>query len=314
MLNVHFSLLPRWHAACPCRDEQFFAGDLETGVCIMGLDVTARLPAALYSRAVASCRSAKTRRASELVMRLEEIGNDLLVSCIANGIDNLPGPEEQVGEVTYASKITPEDLKIDFGQGSAHNYARIRVGRAWTTFRGERFLIHEARDLLGATRATSIRSARSSVNAPLAILSDEPALSRSGDRGPTSRQKCVRASCRVGSRRAHVFRAQLIPTSDAVPNRRDLSPEALPGSPLVEWPAVASASCSRKPAEIKVSPSILSADFGGLAEAIGDEVSVATDWLHVDVMDGHFVPNLTIGPPVVASLRKHSAAHSSIVI
>jgi ribulose-phosphate 3-epimerase len=59
------------------------------------------------------------------------------------------------------------------------------------------------------------------------------------------------------------------------------------------------------PGEVKVAPSLLSADFGSLAEAIG-EVATATDWMHVDVMDGHFVPNLTIGPPVVESLRRHT--------
>ena len=56
---------------------------------------------------------------------------------------------------------------------------------------------------------------------------------------------------------------------------------------------------------IRIAPSILSADFAALGEAVS-AVSPEADLLHVDVMDGHFVPNLTIGPPVVKSLRKHT--------
>jgi methionyl-tRNA formyltransferase len=142
MVNLHFSLLPRWRGAAPV-ERALLAGDEVTGVCVMaveeGLDT-----GGVYARADVAIGTETT--AAELRTELVEVGTALLVETLARRLgDWIDRPEPQVGEVTYASKFASADFEIDWSVPESDIHRLIRVGGAWTTFRGKRLKINEAR-------------------------------------------------------------------------------------------------------------------------------------------------------------------------
>jgi len=140
MINLHFSLLPRWRGAAPV-ERAILAGDPETGVCVMaveeGLDT-----GGIY--AVARLAIGPTETAPSLRQRLVTVGTDLLLEVLARP-GGIGDPVPQVGEPIYAAKITPADLELDWSRPAVELARRTRVGKAWTTFRGRRLLVLEAR-------------------------------------------------------------------------------------------------------------------------------------------------------------------------
>jgi methionyl-tRNA formyltransferase len=101
----------------------------------------------VYARAVVPIGAEET--AAELRQRLGHTGTDLLLAALAAGF---PVPEPQVGEPTYAAKLEAAELALDFARPAEICLRLVRVGRAWTTWRGKRLLVHRAR--VAATAAT----------------------------------------------------------------------------------------------------------------------------------------------------------------
>jgi methionyl-tRNA formyltransferase len=138
MVNLHFSLLPRWRGAAPV-ERALLAGDDLTGVCLMaveeGLDT-----GGVYDCVEVPITSDATL--DSLRAELVDVGTRMLVGALDRGLGQ---PQPQVGDVTYAAKIDPSELRIDWTRPAAEIDRLVRLGGAWTTFRGGRVKIHSAR-------------------------------------------------------------------------------------------------------------------------------------------------------------------------
>jgi methionyl-tRNA formyltransferase len=136
MVNIHFSLLPRWRGAAPV-ERAILAGDEITGVCLM--EVVPELDAGgVYASAELPLGGLNAVEATE---QLGQLGASLLLDALEHGLGE---PVQQWGEVTYAEKLTSDDLRLDWSLSAEHLLRLVRTTRAWTTWRGERIRILDA--------------------------------------------------------------------------------------------------------------------------------------------------------------------------
>jgi methionyl-tRNA formyltransferase len=138
MVNLHFSLLPRWRGAAPV-ERAILSGDERTGVCLMALEEGLDT-GGIYRRAVEPIADDDTL--DGLRSRLVRAGSALLVDALREGLGE---PEPQHGEVTYAHKLTPEEHRLDFAAPAVDLHRVVRLGRAWCTFRDRRLKVWRAR-------------------------------------------------------------------------------------------------------------------------------------------------------------------------
>lgn len=150
MVNLHFSLLPRWRGAAPV-ERAILAGDDRTGVCVMevaeGLDT-----GDVFASVELSIAAAET--ADELRSRLVAAGTDLLVDTLSSGLG--VGTRQSDDGVTYAHKISAEDRCLDWTLPAEQVLRTVRIGGAWTTWHGARFKVHAASVVADSVVADSV--------------------------------------------------------------------------------------------------------------------------------------------------------------
>ncbi len=165
MINLHFSLLPRWRGAAPV-ERAILAGDTTTGVCVMdvgeGLD-----EGGVHTKVEVDIDPDET--ADELRSRLVAIGASAIVDAIDSGLSD---PTPQVGDPVYAHKLDAETLRIDWNRPAIEAHRQVRVGGAWTTLAGERFKIWRARTAEGDISPGRIDGVRVGTSDGLLVLEE----------------------------------------------------------------------------------------------------------------------------------------------
>ncbi len=147
-VNLHFSLLPRWRGAAPV-ERAMLAGDAETGVCLMQLEAGLDT-GSVYRRVTTPIGPTDT--AASLRSRLSTLGTAMLVDAFAAGsVEALGRSEPQDGSVSWAAKLEASDYRIDWTLPVEQVDRVVRLGGAWTMFRGKRLKIISAQIISALT-------------------------------------------------------------------------------------------------------------------------------------------------------------------
>jgi methionyl-tRNA formyltransferase len=152
MLNVHFSLLPRWRGAAPV-ERAILAGDEESGVGIISLEISLDTGPLHAERRT----DIGEKPSSELTAELAQMGAELLVEVLASP-DQLAHPRAQAGESTYAAKLTPDTFHVTTDMTPAQALRVVQLERAFVKVQGRRLRILRAAPCAVAVRTGSLRA------------------------------------------------------------------------------------------------------------------------------------------------------------
>ncbi len=137
MVNVHFSLLPRWRGAAPV-ERAILAGDARTGVCIMNVEETLDT-GDVFARREIDIVDAHT--SEKLTADLATLGGDLLVDTLTEGL-GVAVPQQ--GESTYATKVSADELLLDWNRSSIEVSRMVRAVRSYTLLGSQRLKVIQA--------------------------------------------------------------------------------------------------------------------------------------------------------------------------